>query len=70
MFSTDPEDATRWGSSVQLTNCGVNADGKFWDLGKLEKANNKVGSIVQQNFHFDLANLLRGLVMDKGLGNP
>jgi hypothetical protein len=70
MFSTSPEDATRWGSSVQLTNRGVNAAGKFWDLGILEKAftpheriqiaNNKVGSTVKQNFHFDLTNFLRG----------
>jgi hypothetical protein len=38
MLSSSPEHATRWGTSVQLTQRGVNAVAKFWGLGKLERA--------------------------------
>ena len=56
MFSRSPENATRWGTSVQLTQRGVNAVAKFWKLDDIERAltpqeriqvaSNKVGDIV------------------------
>jgi hypothetical protein len=38
MLSSSPENATRWGTSVQLTQRGINAVSKFWLLDDLERA--------------------------------
>ncbi|EDR00494.1 uncharacterized protein LACBIDRAFT_334102 [Laccaria bicolor S238N-H82] len=38
MLSDSPEGATRWGTSVQLTQRGVNAVSKFWQLDNFERA--------------------------------
>lgn len=38
MLSSSPENATRWGTSVQLTQRGVNAVAKFWELDNFERA--------------------------------
>jgi hypothetical protein len=63
MASSSPENATRWGTSVQLTKRGVNAAAKYWNMGNLERvltphdrieiAHKKVGDILIQFFHFD-----------------
>jgi len=37
MLSNSPENATRWGTSVQLTQRGVNAVAKYWELGNFER---------------------------------
>jgi hypothetical protein len=69
MTSKSPTQATRWGTSVQLTQRGVKAVAKFWELGKLERAftpqeriqkahGKKVGGITIQPLHFDLTGLL------------
>ncbi len=64
MLSDSPEDATQWGTSVQLTQRGVNAVAKFWELGKFERAfrpqeriheaYKKVGGIPTHQFHLYL----------------
>jgi hypothetical protein len=56
MLSNSPENATRWGTSVQLTERGFNAAKRFWDLGSFERAlrpqeridtaHKKVGGII------------------------
>ena len=66
MSSTSPDNATRWGSSVQLTKRGVNAVSRFWDVGKMKNAftpgeriqdaKKRVGDIIKP-FHFDITNL-------------
>lgn len=38
LLSSSPENATRWGTSVQLTQHGVNAVAKYWELGNFERA--------------------------------
>ena len=37
MESDSPDDVTRWGTSVQLTQRGVNAVRKLWTLDDLER---------------------------------
>ena len=37
MSSTSPPNATRWGSSVQLTQRGINAVERFWGAGIMKK---------------------------------
>jgi hypothetical protein len=61
MLSDSPEAATRWGTSVQLTQRGVNAVAKFWELGnfdraftpqeRIREAQKKVGGIPTQQLH-------------------
>lgn len=73
MASTSSEGATRWGTSVQLTERGVNAAAKFWKLGNLQRAltpqeriqnaqrasSSKVVSAVEVKcLQFNLTNLL------------
>ncbi len=67
MLSNSPDGATRWGTSVQLTQCGVNAVAKFWELGNFERAftpqeriheaHKKVSSMpIHQLYHLYLHN--------------
>ena len=38
MLSESPDDATRWGTSIQLTKRGVNAIGRYWENAKTSRA--------------------------------
>lgn len=62
MRSYSSEEATRWGTSIQLTTKGANAADRFWQLGRFSKIitpadrlrNHKHSKVSFECYFFDL----------------